>query len=254
MVQSATSSTVTALFAKRLPSGALKGRVLGIVSGTGVGQRSSITDSAIGTGLITISPSFDVTPDTTSRVEIWPEGIDPSRIDEALNLAVLGASELVAVREDLPGPTLDSARVVVTVPATWLYVMDLMYREATGLWRRYVPTQFDGYLTPAEFEYTVVGGQLYLSYPVPANVLPAQVLLRGYRIPAELSSDTTLAEVNPDYLVYQAALDVDSGLSEGATLDPEAHAQRANAWLRASLVARTKLGTDWENTVIRVRP
>lgn len=253
-VLSATASSVTCAFAQRLPTGSLKGRVLVVASGTGQGQLTHITDSALGTGLLSLAPSLSVVPDTTSVVEVWPEGIEPERINDALNLAVLTASELVAVRTDLPAPTLDVTRGVCTPPATWLYVMDVMYREATGLWRRYIPTQHDGYVSPCELEYTVVGGKLYLSYPVPAGVLGPDILLRGYRMPQELISDTTLAEANPDFLIYTAALDVDSGLAEGPTLDPEQHATRANAWLRAMLVSRTKLGTDWEPNAVRVRP
>lgn len=253
-VLAATGTTVTLQVVKRYPNGHFKGRIGHVTSGTGAGQSFTVTDSASGTGVLTVTPAFDTPPDATSQVEIWPEGIEPERVNDALNAAVLEASGLVAIRADQTSPTLDAGRKVITPPATWVYVLDVLYQDDSGSWRKYYPSRFEDYLIEQDLGFTCLNGTIQLSHPIPANVSGANILLRGYRLPVELTSDATLAEVPADFLVYTAALALESGRVAGPLLDPEQHATRSSAWLRSSLVARSKLGTDWEGAVLKLRP
>lgn len=253
-VLAATASTVTVEFAKRMPTGAIKGRVLAVSSGVGAGQLTNVTNSTTGSGVLDVVPSFGVTPDTTSVIELWPEGIDPERVNDALNMAVREGSEATNLYVEQANPTLDADRMVITVPAEWTYLKDLLYRTGDGYWRQFQPATYPDYIPPGDPLFSLIAGSIYLREPIPSDVLGANILLRGYRRPALLSADADLCEVHPDFLIYTAALDIDAGRAQGPTLDPEAHQNRSASWLRSSIVARSKLGTDWDGAVVRVRP
>lgn len=252
-VLAATASSVTCGFARRISNGALRGRVLYVVSGTGAGQYADIADNAVGSGVITITPSFTVTPDTTSVIEIWADGIDPEDVNAGLNLAIIEAEPLCGVRVDEPNPTIDATRKILTPNANWTLLTGLVSQGGDGTWREYIPAPSVGWINGrGDLLYTVVGGLVYLSHALAAA--PAQVLLSGYRKPAQLVADADICEVPSDYVVFSTCLYLDSGLVAGPTLDPEAHANRSAGWMRAMLVARSKLGNDWEPTLVRLRP
>lgn len=253
-VVSATPATIAVEFAKRLPNGRLKGRTLYVSGGTGAGQYSNVVDSTGGTGILSLLPSLGVTPDTTSLIELWNEGLDPERVNEALDLAVADAAPLAPVRVDLTSPTISGDRTTITLPATWTHLLDLLYKDGGGAWHQLQPSTWIDYVPDGDHYVAVVGGQLCMSYPLPSDVLGANILVRGYRLPSSLGSDSSICEVYPDFLVYDACLLIDAGRAQGSTLDPEAHESRSAAWMRAMLVARTHLGTDWEASVTRLRP
>lgn len=241
-----TSTTFALAKARRFPSGTFVGRIAYCISGTGAGQSASVTASAVGTGLITVVPSLGVTFDATSVIELWPEGLDPAQVDDSLNMAVRDAQEIVNVRQDITSPTLDSTYKIVTLPPTFVKIIDVQYLDAGSNWTPFAYARYPNVLTEMQRGFTVRNGSLYLSEPIPSSVLGPSIVVRGYRLPGMLTGDADLCEINPAFLTYMAAYLIEAGESYGPSVDPEQHSGRAANWLRNALTIRESMGTNWE--------
>lgn len=244
-----TSTTFTLAEAKILQDGALKGGVAYVVAGTGAGQANRVANNASGTGLLTVAASWAVALDTTSVVEVWPENESPALVNEAINAAITDAQDQAVVKDVAANPTLDASRKVVTPAATFTKVYALSWVDASGAWTRVRPVNYLDELRladPGQYVFAVHNGKLYLNQPIPDDIAGADITLGGYRLPNLLTADADLAEVRSDYLVYKAAVLLESGKIANPQFDPEGHAQRANVWLREVARSYPALNTELE--------
>lgn len=233
-----TASSFALQRAKRYPDEHFIGRVVYVISGTGAGQVTYVSNSALGTGVITVSPSLTPTLDATSIVELYPEGLDPESIDSSINDAIdsLAAGALDVYVETL-SPVLDTARQVLTIPDTYIKFCDIRYQDSGGIWRVFrhsftpeSPGQEQGR------DFIVEGRLAYLSEPIPDSVLIYKC--SGYRLPAHPSSDSSLLEVPTPFVSFQAAAMLEQSLIGGSEIDPEAHSTRAGGWLQLAQLHR----------------
>jgi hypothetical protein len=200
----------------------------------------------VGTGLITVVPAFGVTFDNTSVVELWPEGLDPSQVDDALNLAINDAAQIVNVRQDVTSPVVDSTYKIITMPASLVKLIDVSYLDSGSNWLPFESARYSNVLTEMQRGFTVRAGSIYLSECIPSSVVGSNIVVRGYRLPNALTADSDLCEVDPAFLIYMAAYFIEAGESYGPSVDPEQHSGRAANWLRSALQIREYMGTNWE--------
>lgn len=242
------STTFTLAEARTKQAGSLAGSIAYVVSGPGSGQQALITANASGTGLITVSTSWPVSISTSSVVEIWPN-YGPTEVNAAINQAINDAQEQGLVRDVATNPTLDSTRKVVTPAPTYVKVYALTWKNADGTWTRARPVNFVDdlrWVDPGNYAFSPHNGSLYLNAAIPSNIAGADIHLGGYRLPNLLNADGDQAELRSDYLVYKAAVLLESSNIANPQFDPEGHAQRANVWLREVARAYPSLNTELE--------
>jgi hypothetical protein len=250
-VPSAASFTLTE--AKTVQTGALKGGTAYVVAGTGSGQQNRVTGNTVGTGVCDVATSWAVAIDTTSVIEIWPENESPTVVNNAINEAINDAQDQAIVRDVDDNPTLDADRKIITPAATFTKVYAVTWVDSSGNWTRVRPVNYldEFKLYDADqWRFAVQDGAVILSQAIPSDIAGASIRLGGYRIPNLLVLDTDQAEIRSDYLVYKAAVLLESGKIANPQLDPEGHAQRASVWLREVGRAYPGLNTELEpNTV-----
>jgi hypothetical protein len=225
------ANTITLQKAKRLSPAKLTGHVLYMLTGAAVGETVNVSTSAQGTGVVTVVPSFTVTPAIGDVAEIWPDGADPDQINQYINMAILDVQSLASViaRETLTGAEIASDRLSVTIPATWTKVARLTYKDAGGTRHTFRPRgPLDALDSDRVFD--VQEQTLELKYAIPSDATVVQAI--GYRPPALLTADADLAEVRSDFLMYKAASLLAASDAEGPQLDPEGHAAQALTWAR----------------------
>lgn len=249
----ATATTITLNEAKTLQANGLSGGTGYIVSGTGSGQQNRVQSNAAGTGVITFVNSFAVTPDTTSVLEVWPDNEAPTVVNNAINEAINDAQLESIVRDTTTNPTLDADRKTITPPDTYTKVYAVTWVDSSGRWYRaravnYLDELYR--LDPGQLAFATQDGLIILNQEIPEDILGADIRLAGYRLPALLSSDADLAEVRSDYLVYKAAVLLESAKIANPQFDPEGHAQRANVWLREVARAYPGLNTELEPSTV----
>jgi hypothetical protein len=193
-----------------------------------------------------LRPSVSPTFDATTAVEVWPEGLAPEQVTDAINLAIADAEEIVNVRVNVTSPTLDSTYRIITIPANLVKLIDVSYVDAGGVWNPFGPSRYSNVLTDLQRGFSVRNGSIYLSEPIPSSIAGASILVRGYRLPNRLVNDTDLCDINPAFIVYQTAYLLEAGESYGPSIDPEQHSGRAANWLRSALTIREQMGTNWE--------
>lgn len=252
-VLSATSTTFALEQTKPVPDDRYVGAVAHVVSGVGIGQRRLVADSVGGSGLCTISGTWAVTPDVTSIIEIWPEGDSPDNVDAAINQAILDVQDLSVVKSTTTNPTISVDRKTITVPAGWTHIIDVSWVNPDGVWGRARPV-----LNPSEFDaldqvqhgFAVVNNQIRLNIGVPAAVLGADLALRGYRGPAELTTDSQLCEVRSDFVVYKAATLLEAADVAAPANDPDNSNSRMANWRIEAATIRAQMFPAWEPSTV----
>lgn len=247
----ASSTTITLTETKILQDGALKGGTGYIVSGTGNGQSNRVSNNVTGTGVITFVASWAVTPDTTSVLEVWPDNESPTIVNNAINQAINDAQDQALVRDIDDNPTLDADRIVITPASTYLKVYAVTWKDTSSPPRHYRarPVNYadELYIQDAgQWRFACLDGSLVLNQAIPADIVGTNIKVHGYRLPNLLSADTDQAEVRSDYLVYKAAVLLESANIANPQFDPEGHAQRANVWLREVARAYPGLNIEFE--------
>lgn len=244
-----TSTTFALQRAKLRTNGHYRGQIAYAVLGTGSGQSGYVSNSAVGTGVLTITPALSVTFDATTRVEGWPEGLDPDSINEAINEAIDDVANRFGVYVEELAPTLDSERMRVTVPTGWNKLVDVTYTDAGG---NVVVFRHRNNPDVAQQEqwrdFTVRGGLIRLSEPIGSTV--TDIIVRGYRAPAHPVLDTDVVECNPAFLTYKViALLEQSGIAATVN-DPQGHQQRASTAQAQAQLLRQEINGNWlPNTV-----
>ncbi len=235
--------------AKTLQSGTLKAGVAYVVAGTGSGQQNQVSNNEAGTGLCTTTAAWTVALDTTSVIEIWPAGYSPVLVNNAINEAINDAQDQAIVKDYTVNPTLSVDRLTITPVATFTKIFSVSWVDSSGRWYRARPVNFLDELRlydQDQFRFAVENGVLCLNQAIPAAIAGASITLGGYRIPNLLTADSDTAEVRSDYLVYKAAVLLESQKIANPQFDPEGHAQRANVWLREVARAYPGLNTELE--------
>lgn len=249
-----TATTFRMAAAARFPNDTLNGRVVYVVSGTGSGQSATITDSEQGTGQLTVTPAFAVTLDGTSNVEVYPEDSSPEAVNQAINMAILDASDIVNVKTVSDAPTIDATRTIVTIPASVIKVYGFQYKNTSDsdpilIKCRWHPDR-DWPIGTRQNWFTVENGFIYVNFEIPTTATEVRIL--GYRLPAELTSDSSTSEVRSDYLIYKAAALLESEKIASPGYDPDASQARATSWLRESALIRPGLRVRWEPNTVEV--
>ncbi len=117
IVVSSTSNTVTLNPVESAVNDLYNTYQIGIVSGTGIGQRRTISDYDGGTRVATLTTNWDTQPDTTSYYEITPDiGIDGDGVSADAKIVVdaIGGVESVEILNKGTGYT----RATVVCPTT----------------------------------------------------------------------------------------------------------------------------------------
>lgn len=239
------AGSITLPFAQRYPTDFFVGRQIYIYAGTGAGQARFCTASVISTGVCSVSPNWTVTPDNTSKVEVWSGDMIPDEVNAAINRAIDVAATMYPLYVESTAATIDASRQVITLPGTFTHFSGVYYvpnlTPPTPTY--YLPTddQFDN-MVQQPF-YKLVGNKVYVFPKVPSDATSFTVM--GYRLPAQLVNDTDNAELPADYLVYMAASDLEASEMGGPQEDPEQHGSRGEAWFRKAQGALTRISTSW---------
>ena len=229
----APSSTTFALTsAKMFGADHFKGNVIYAVSGTGAGQSAFCSASAIGTGVLTVSPALSPVFDSTTVVECWPDEITPDAVNNAINLALDDLEDILNVYVETASPTLNTARDVVTIPTAYVKLCIVRYLDAGGTWRVYRYCHSPELFREEQGKgFTFMGRSVYLSQPIPSDIAGTDILITGYSLPAQLNADTDLAQCPAPFLVYKAAALLEQSLTGNVDIDSEGHASRGSQWL-----------------------
>lgn len=241
------AGSITLAFAQRYPTDYFIGRQIYIYSGTGAGQTRFCTASVISTGVLSVSPNWTVTPDNTSKVEVWSEDLIPDEVNAAINRAIDAVAQDYPVYTETSGSGLDATtRLFIDLPNTFTHFCGVRYVPAGSTSQPiYYVHQWAEWANPnATPNYRLVGARVYLSELIPSDAVSYTVM--GYRLPQQLSADTDQAELPADYLVYRAAADLEASEAGGPILDPEQHAGRAGNWFRQAAAALVRIQGRWQ--------
>lgn len=232
-----TSTTFALETTKKYPSNHFDGEIVYSVSGTGLGQSAFVDASAVGTGVITVTPALGVVFGTSTVVEIWPDSLKPDAVNNAINLALDDLGDVINVYAETISPTLNSDRDEITIPATLVKMVDIRYQDAGGRWVVYRHAHTPEYYGQEQGrDFTVEARVAYLSEPIPSDALIYKI--SGYRLPAQLALDADLAEGPPAFLVFKAASLLEQSLAGNADLDPEGHSGRSTAWAGLAMLQK----------------
>lgn len=258
-VTSGTTTTFVMDALKRYPDDYTKavGGTAYIVSGTGAGQARVVSGTTQATGTGTVALAFSPAPDSTSVIEIWPALRTPEDVNNAINLAVLDAQELVWVPDRANPTAIDTTYYrELSLPSSFIAVYGFRYRDASGLYRTYRMTGEPEDLPQSSgLRSVALAGSLLIIRPeLSASTALADMWVLGYRRPALLVNDTDRSDVRTDFLVYKAATLLEETKAGGGDIDPEDHAGRAANWLREALDIRQRLTTDLEPNTQEITP
>jgi hypothetical protein len=258
-ITSATPTTFVADFIARYPDNAqrLVGGIAYIVQGTGAGQSSVVTATVQATRTATIQVPWVVTPDATSKVEVWVSDRDPQEVNNAINLAITDAQELVLVPVRMNPTAIDQTNFrEVTIDPAMTYVYGFRYKDANSVWREYrlVYTGDDLSNRQGDRNAFLTGNILVINPTLNASILLSNMWVLGYRRPNLLVNDTDVSDVRTDFLVYKAATLLEESKAGSPTVDPEDHGGRGSNWLREALDIRARLATPVEPNTLEVKP
>lgn len=227
-----TNSTFGLEEVRRYPDGYFTGKTVYSVAGTGSGQVRFVSDSDSGTGVVTVSPSLTVVFDATTRVEILPDELTPEAVTEALNNALEELQDNLNVEIATASPVIDSTRMIVDIPDEYVKLHSFSYMDAGGLWREFRPRHSSDLPGQEQgMDFYVRNRKIYLSEPVPSDILGNSIFIAGYRLPAALVLDSDLAEAPAPWLVYKAAANLEQALIGNVDVDSEGHGPRSTGWL-----------------------
>jgi hypothetical protein len=248
-----TRGTVTLDAAKRYPDTHFAGRALSVVQGAAAGQIRVVTSAVQQDGVLFVEPDFTAPVAGGDIVEIWDEDLHPDRVNNALNLAILDAQEIVQVRVRVNPTAISPDRLELTLPDDITKVYGVGYQEPGKAAVIYQGVELTW---PAEYpsSWTVVGRSLFLTPAPPEAVTLSDAWIEGYRCPVLLETDSDVAEVRPDFLIYLAGFLLESGEIGSQVVDPTQHGPRAASWLRQALVVRDRMSTAWEPNTVEVGP
>jgi len=242
LVLASPSPTVSAFAleeAKRFPTDTFVGAGIYAVSGTGAGQSSLVSNSDAGTGLITIAPSVGTPFDSTTRVEILPDELTPDAVNEMINLAIDSLEDTVDVYVRYHNPVIDSTLCQITIPDDLTKLTEVSYLDAGNIWRPYryrhnpeIPSEEHYY------DFTVSGRTIYLSQPIPSDIVTTNIIIGGYRPPAHPTSDSDVLEAPIPFIVYHAAANLEQSLTGNVDVDAEGHQTRGGQWLAQAQLHR----------------
>ena len=236
---------------KRYPDESFAGRTAAIVQGTGVGQSRIIVDSNQQDGVVFVSPSWATSPGAGSVVEIWTEDMTPERVNEAINLAILDAQEVVQVPVRVHPVSVSSDRLELELPDELVKVSGLLYRQAGGSFFQYEEVGAD-WTREAPRGYTLLGRTLYVSPAVPAEVPASELWIAGYKLLEVMDTDDDLSELPSEFLVYMAAYLLDAGEAASPVVDTAQHGPRSANWLRQALLIRDRMATAFAPNTVEV--
>lgn len=255
----ATASSFSMEQLKKYPNDAepAVGKVAYIVDGTGAGQLRTVTATVGSTGTGSVSPNWTVTPDTTSIIEIWADDLTPEEVNNAINLAIVNAQELVLVPDRQNPASIDTTYYrELAAPSGFVYVYALRYKDSSGYWREYRPTDNGDGLSfgAGDRNFFVNGSTLVIRPDLSASVSLGDIWVLGYRRPALLVNDDDVSDVRTDFLVFKAATLLDEGRASGGEVDPNDHGGRAANWTREYLEIRTRMQTALEPNTVELKP
>jgi hypothetical protein len=235
-----TASQAVAETFKRYQDGTFVGRSVYQVSS---GEQRTIATHVMSTGLATWAPAFTAAV-VGEELEIWPTEVSPVDVKDAINNAIKRVSRVFNVYLETANPTLDSTRTVVTLPSNFVKVAGVGYL-LNGYWKDYRPAAND-WLDPLGGPgYMLHGNKLYLSEAIESSAAGADIIVKGYRLPALLTADADVADVPSDYLTTMAAAILDLSEIGGASTDPENHEGRAANWLRDAAYLEARIVPNW---------
>lgn len=240
----ANSTSFTSDVAKRFPDDYFVGSaVLNVTIGAAIYPPREISNHTQSTGLITVAVGWSTEFGPGQQIEIWPSATDYDLVNAHLNLAILRASDIVNIYQEVAPLAIDSERLVITLPTSFVKVAGLYYYEDNMYYEWSPAGAWHDIRGPRSW--TLRGNKLYLSEPISESIADASVMIQGYRAPALMDADADLAEVRSDYLTLMTAYLIDAGQAEGQVLDPEQHAGRAGQWLREAQAIEARMITNW---------
>jgi len=245
----ATGSSISLEALKLYPDESFAGRIVSVVTGTGAGQERIIVDSDQQDGVAFVSPNWTTPPTAGATVEIWAEDLTPSRVNEAINLAILEAQEIVNVPVRVHPESISADRLELELPDELIKVSGLLYRQSGGAFMQYEALEAD-WTREHPKGYVLLGRTLYVSPAVPSEVLDADLWIAGYTLVPLLETDDATAQLPSDYLVFFAAALLEAGEAGSPVVDPTGHAARSALWQRQALLIRDRMATAFApNTV-----
>lgn len=257
-VLSATSTTFVLDAIARYPDNAqrLVGGIAYVVSGVGVGQSRVVTATVQATKTATVQTAWTTTPDSSSVIEVWVADRDPVDVNNAINLAILDAQELVFVPDRLNPTAISSTYREITIPPSFLYVYGFRMKNTDGKWVEYHLQYSVDDLGQAggDRNFYLNGSTLVIWPTLSASNLLTDMWVLGYRRPVQLVNDYDVSDVRSDYLVFYAATLLEASKAGGSTIDPEDHGSRAANWLRSAMEIRMRLETALEPNTQEVYP
>jgi hypothetical protein len=254
---SGSSSGFVAEFIKKYPDNGepFVGATAYIVQGTGAGQQRLITTTTQSTGAAAIAPNWTTPPDATSIVEVWSGEIDIETVNNCINLAIMDAQEVVWVptRVNVSAIAVDFS--TVTLPTSLIAIYKLLAQNvSSGVWTTYQLGHDPSWLNEHPQTAVLVGSTAYLSPKLNDSFPITNVWACGYRLPVLLVNDSDVADVRSDFLVYKAAVLLESRFARGASLDPDEHGGRAANWEREALSIRGQLAIPLDPDTQMVQP
>jgi hypothetical protein len=257
-VLSATSSTFVLDAIARYPDNAerMVGGIAYIVAGLGAGQSRVVTSTTQATKTATIQTNWTTTPDATSIIEIWQGDRDPQEVNNAINLAILDAQELVFIPDRQNPTAIDANFRELSLPTGFVYVYGFEYKDAGGNYREYhMQYDYTGLSDGAGDRNMYLRGPVLVIRPVlSASIALADMWVLGYRRPSLLVNDTDVSDVRTDFLVFKAATLLEESKAGSTAVDPEDHGGRGSNWLREALDIRVRLQTALEPNTVEVKP
>jgi hypothetical protein len=236
-VLTSTAAGASMTFGKRgIPDDALKGHnIYDPISG----QQRRVLSNTEATGTITNS-GFGRTPASGDTIEVWPADVDPTTVNDLIVAAINRASDMSLVYDEAV-PTLDSTRMIVTLPTTMKRVSGFQYFYNGQLYTY----DFRDIPDPMIDSWTLRGRKLYLSSAVISAA--TDILAQGYRLPTTTLTDATTVEVNPSFVMYYVAYMLEAGDAASPGYDPDASAPRAQVWLREAMQIYSTMPTAWQS-------
>lgn len=159
-----------------------------------------VTGNDPATGRIDVRPPFATNPSAGNVIELYSaRGGGPlvPEITRAINRAIRDAAEDNLVEVTSSPVTYDRTAPTLTIPDTWVGFIDAeVEHEETGTWRSVHWRDLD------RAARTVVVGHRHQGLDALDG---RQVQLRGYTVPAELTSDDATTDINPEWLVNRAS-------------------------------------------------
>lgn len=246
------SNTITVPKSSRFGVDHFTGGVLYVVDGPVAGVSTYVAANAPGTGQLTLSPVPAVMPSVGNKIEVWPDEISPDEVNDAINLAILDAQHLAAAVTVQVSPTFDTARKRITIPATWTMVARLSYEDGGIKYRLRPrdPRDPNPWDQDPPLTFDIEGQTIVVWGGVPTSA--TNVRLVGYAPPTLPTTDTDLATVRSDFVVYKAASILAQSHMGTPQLDPEGSGTRATFWAQQAEQKKREMNVQAMSNTVRI--